>query len=264
MELAAYHMTTSKQWKDIVLDAATLGQLEALKDWTKHHRVEISDSDNKRYPGYRALFYGLPGSGKKFSAALIGKELDLPVYRVDLSMVVSKFIGETEKNISRFFSQAGDKGSILFFDEADALFGKRTDAKDSHDKYANLEIACLVRAIEDYNGLVILSTNNKSNIDDAFLRRLQAVICFPPLSVSDRKKLWLLGFAGNELVQQRVDLDLVAGRYALSPGAIIHMSQAINDEMKPGLSATDTFSFVIKKIESGQGRLAVSDMAPDQ
>ena len=125
-------------------------------------------------PGYRALFHGPPGTGKTLTATLLGKHTGRPVFRIDLSRVVSKYIGETEKNLSRLFDKAEHKDWILFFDEADALFGKRTEIRDAHDKYANQEVAYLLQRIESYAGLVILATNQRGNIDEAFLRRFQA------------------------------------------------------------------------------------------
>jgi SpoVK/Ycf46/Vps4 family AAA+-type ATPase len=125
------------------------------------------------------LFIGEPGTGKKTLAALIGQQLGTEVYRIDLSMVVSKYIGETEKNLEKIFDAAEHKNWILYFDEADALFGKRTNVRDAHDKYANQEVAYLLQRIEKYNGIVILATNKKNNIDEAFIRRLQSIIHFP-------------------------------------------------------------------------------------
>lgn len=127
----------------------------------------------------RVLFIGAPGTGKTTLASLIGEQLGMAVYKIDLSMIVSKYIGETEKNLELVFAKAENKGWILFFDEADALFGKRTNVRDAHDRYANIEIAYLLERIEKYNGIVILATNMKSNIDEAFKRRFQTVIKFP-------------------------------------------------------------------------------------
>lgn len=127
----------------------------------------------------RILFIGEPGMGKKTLASLIGEQLGTDVYKIDLSMVVSKYIGETEKNLELVFARAEDKGWILFFDEADALFGKRTNVQDAHDRYANQEVDYLMQRIENYNGIVILATNMKSNIDEAFKRRFRTIIRFP-------------------------------------------------------------------------------------
>jgi len=146
-----------------------------------HHALTIAAELQKSLPvkNKSILFIGAPGTGKKTLASLIGQQLGTDVYRIDLSMIVSKYIGETEKNLSKVFDAAEHKNWILFFDEADALFGKRSDVRDSHDRYANQEVAYLLQRIENYNGLVILATNRKNNIDEAFKRRLQTIIHFP-------------------------------------------------------------------------------------
>ena len=146
-----------------------------------HHASTIAAELQKSLPvkNKRILFIGAPGTGKKTFASLIGQQSGKEVYRVDLSIVVSKYIGETEKNLKKIFDEAENKNWILFFDEADALFGKRTNVRDAHDKYANQEVAYLLQRIENYDGLVILATNMKNNIDDAFTRRFHAIIHFP-------------------------------------------------------------------------------------
>lgn len=135
--------------------------------------------DKKPKPGYRSLFSGSTGTAKEEAAALIGRELNKPVYKADLSILVSKYIGETEKNIDSVFKHAEEKETILFIDKADTLFGKRTGVKDAHDKYANQEVSCLLQRMENFNGLVILATNKKNNIDPAFTRRFNSIVHFP-------------------------------------------------------------------------------------
>ena len=166
-------VTTDQSWDDLVLAEDTVKQVEQIKNWLRQSLTE-----KKLTKGYRSLFLGPQGSDKKLTAALIGKEFDKPVYQIDLSNVVSKYIGEMEKNLEIIFDRAEGKEWILFFDEADALFGKRTDVKDAHDKYSNPEVSYLLQRIEDYNGLVILATNMKNNIDAAFTRRFNSVIHF--------------------------------------------------------------------------------------
>ena len=256
MELSAYHMTTQKHWADIVLNPATLQQVTALKDWVKQHQVEIIDKSKKLSRGYRVLFHGPPGTGKSFTAAILGNEMNVPVYRIDLSMVVSKYIGETEKNLDKLFNQAEEKGWILFFDEADALFGKRTDVKDSHDRYANEEISYLLQRIEDYDGLVILSSNLKSNIDDAFTRRFNSIIYFPAPTPEERKKIWEMGLSGSKLVKERIDLDAVAQQYELSPASIIHVAHSINDTALSHTTAAATYDQLIKEIQQESKRVS--------
>jgi SpoVK/Ycf46/Vps4 family AAA+-type ATPase len=140
--------------------------------------------------GITALFAGASGTGKTMAAEIIAAQLGLDLYRIDLAGVVSKYIGETEKNLRRVFDAAERSGSILFFDEADALFGTRTEVRDSHDRYANVEINYLLQRMEDYRGLAILATNRRAALDGAFLRRLRFVIDFPFPVASDRRRIW--------------------------------------------------------------------------
>ena len=184
------------------MEDLTLSKLSSPKTvsdlTTKDHVAEINKikqwyADSLGIPGlvpkrtragYSCLFVGPTGTGKKQAAAVIGNELGREVYRLDLSTVVSKYIGETEKNLEKVFDEAENKNWILFFDEADALFGKRTNVRDAHDKYANQEVSYLMQRIETHDGLVILATNMKNNIDDAFIRRFNAVLYFDSRSAS--------------------------------------------------------------------------------
>jgi hypothetical protein len=185
--------------KSLVLGAELTRQVDDIKRWVRNngallYRYGMEDRVKK---GYRALFYGPPGTGKTLTAAILGNELGKHVYRIDISMVVSKYIGETEKNLELLFARAEDKGWILFFDEADALFGKRTDVRDAHDKYANQEVSYLLQRIEDYDGLIILATNKKNNIDEAFVRRFNAVLKFPFPDAKDREEIWRKSIPGK-------------------------------------------------------------------
>lgn len=169
------------EWGDLDPHSETHPQIREIEDWVRDNPVlpDGGDLGEGVKAGYRVLFHGPAGSGKKVTAALIGNATGRPVFRIDLSRVVSKYIRETEKNLSRLFEQARDKDWILFFDEADALFGKRTEIRDSHDKYANQMVAYLLRAIETHPGLVIVATNQHDDLDHAFLRLTQASIGFP-------------------------------------------------------------------------------------
>lgn len=186
MEVSAHHITTQKRWTDVALNSSTLEQISALKDQVKYQQAAITDKANNT--GFRVLFYGPSKADKSATAALLGNELGLDVYSINLSDVISQYIGETEKNIDQVFTRAKDKGWILFFDEADALFGKRTEATSEPDRYANQEVTYLIRRIEEYDGLVILSSNFRENIDDAFIRRFHAVIEFPLSSATKKIK----------------------------------------------------------------------------
>lgn len=191
-EFAAEYIRTSRDWDDLVLNHHTLVQIREIHDWIRHHHTLLHDLQfkNRMKQGYTALFHGPPGTGKTMAATLLGKSSGLDVFRIDLSKVVSKYIGETEKNLSRIFDRAEQKRWILFFDEADALFGKRTEIRDAHDKYANQEVGYLLQRIESYNGLIILASNFKANMDEAFLRRIQNVVYFPVPSAQERFTLW--------------------------------------------------------------------------
>lgn len=218
----AKHITTALTWQDLVLSPEVMDEIENINTWLQHSRMILQQwgLGKNIKPGYRALFYGPPGTGKTLTATLIGSAAEIDVYRIDLSMVVSKYIGETEKNLAGLFDQAANKNWILFFDEADALFGKRTQTSSAHDRYANQETAYLLQRIEDYPGVVILATNLKANIDEAFARRFQSSIYFPMPDASQRYRLWQGMFPEHALLAAEVDLTVLAEKYELSGGAI--------------------------------------------
>ena len=153
--------------------------LQGIQKWLNESKSKTRSTVIKRNKKNAVLFYGSKTSGKYIIATMLANQAGKELYKVDLSKIVSKYIGETEKNLSAIFQRAKDKEWILFFDEADALFGKRTNVRDSHDRYANQEVSYLLQKIEEHNGLVFLSTNKKTNIDQAFMRRLRYVIDFP-------------------------------------------------------------------------------------
>ncbi|MCB0584931.1 MAG: ATP-binding protein [Phaeodactylibacter sp.] len=218
---------TRLDWDDLVLNPQTLKEVHELEAWVRHGKALLEDWNMGRRlkPGFRALFYGPPGTGKTLTASLLGKYTGKDVYKIDLSMVISKYIGETEKNLANLFAKAENKDWILFFDEADALFGKRTNVKDAHDKYANQEVAYLLQRVEDYNGLVILASNFKSNIDDAFVRRFQAIIHFPMPSAAERLKIWQKAFPEVTRLEEGVSLPAIAQKYELSGANIMNVVQ---------------------------------------
>lgn len=226
MELPLHHMTTQKHWADIVLNSSTLQQIDQLRSWLAQH-AGLVNQKNKLKDGYLVLLYGPGGTGKSTAASILAKEISTDIYRVDLAATVSKYIGETEKNLARLFDTAEQKGWILFFDEADALFGKRTEVKDSHDRYANLDVNYVLQRIENYNGLVILASNMKSNIDDAFIRRFQSIIHFPPPTQEERKRIWEITLADSALLNNETKLNDLAETYELTPASIVAMSDSI-------------------------------------
>lgn len=196
-------------WEQLVISEELKSQIDEIRTWLRFNEELLAtyDSHHNFRKGFRTLFYGPPGTGKTFTAKLLGEELTRDVYKIDLSLVVSKYIGETEKNLEMLFARAEDKGWILFFDEADALFGKRTNVRDAHDKYANQETSYLLQRIEDYNGLIILATNMKNNIDDAFIRRFNSILKFPLPNIDERKLIWTKLFPPNVHFLDNPDTD---------------------------------------------------------
>lgn len=224
-DFPARRLTTNMNWEDLVVDDYTAKQLDELRIWLQHGQTLYREWGMSKTikPGYKALFHGPPGTGKTLTAALLGKMYQLDVYRVDLSMVVSKYIGETEKNLEKVFTRAENKNWILFFDEADALFGKRTTVSDSHDRYANQEISYLLQRLEEYPGLVILASNMRNNVDEAFVRRLQSIIHFPKPQPRERLRLWNGAFSKASLPPAASAMEKIAQQYELSGGAIVNV-----------------------------------------
>ncbi|HWZ04720.1 MAG TPA: ATP-binding protein [Mucilaginibacter sp.] len=224
-QFPAKEITTEMNWQDLVLEANTLEAIEEIRDWIAYGDVLLHDWGMKKTlkPGYRTLFYGPPGTGKTLTASLLGKTSGLKVYRIDLSMMISKYIGETEKNLAAVFDKAEHTGWILFFDEADALFGKRTLTSSSNDRYANQEVSYLLQRIEDYPGIIILATNMKANMDEAFSRRFQSMIHFPMPGPAERLRLWQHAFPKHVILDDDIDLQSIAEKYELAGGAIINI-----------------------------------------
>ncbi|MCW5639213.1 MAG: ATP-binding protein [Rubrivivax sp.] len=194
LDALAQRIDSAATLADLVLPAAALDTLAGIAAQLRH-RVQVHEDwgfarPSARGLGLAALFAGDSGTGKTFAAEAIANEAGLDLYRVDLALTVSKYIGETEKNLRRLFDAAESSGAVLLFDEADALFGKRSDVKDSHDRYANIEVAYLLQRMEAYRGLAILTTNLKSALDRAFLRRLRFVVNFPFPDEAAREALW--------------------------------------------------------------------------
>lgn len=221
----AQKITTELNWEDVVLDNLVMEQVIEINTWMEHGETLMNKWGlyKKIKPGYRALFYGPPGTGKTLTATLLGKASGRDVYKVDLSMIVSKYIGETEKNLSKIFDIAQNKNWILFFDEADALFGKRTAANNSNDRHANQQTAYLLQRIEDFPGIIILASNLRANMDEAFTRRFQSVIHFTMPTPSERYQLWKNAFSGTCVLDPSIDLFKISEDYELAGGAIVNI-----------------------------------------
>jgi hypothetical protein len=221
----ARRLEATLAWDDLVLAPDTMAGLRELDAWVRHEGTIMAGWRLDRWlrPGYRALFHGPSGTGKTLTATLLGQRVGREVYRVDLSAVVSKYIGDTEKNLERVFARAQRRACILFFDEADALFGRRTAVGDAHDRYANQEVSYLLQRVEDFPGVAILATNLENNIDDAFLRRFQAVVHFPLPGPEERLRLWARALPAQCPLDPQVRLDEIASRYELAGGAIVNV-----------------------------------------
>ena len=225
LEALAQRLEPVASWDDLVLPAETTALLHQLTDQVRQ-RLRVYDewgfrTKMNRGLGISALFAGESGTGKTMAAEVLANDLGLDLYRIDLSAVVSKYIGETEKNLRRLFDAAEDGGAILLFDEADALFGKRSEVKDSHDRYANIEVNYLLQRMEGYRGLAVLATNMKSALDQAFMRRLRFIVSFTYPGQAERRRMWQRVFPPQAPLGE-LDYDQLA-RLNLT-GGLIHNS----------------------------------------
>ncbi len=217
-------MTSTLAWDDVVLPEQVMARVQELIATIHHQQTVMSGWGFGRKVTYgravSALFSGPPGTGKTMVATLIAKALGLELFRVDLSRVVSKWVGETEKNLGRAFDEAANAQAVLLFDEADALFAKRTDVKSSNDRYANLEVNYLLQRLESFEGIVLLTTNNQSSIDDAFRRRLRFRIEFPTPEPPERELLWRSMFPPGAPLADDVGFEQLASDFEMSGGYI--------------------------------------------
>lgn len=227
LHFPAKRITSSLEWDDLVLSDMTVLEIKQLITWIQHSGdiLDVFGLRKNLKRGYRVLFYGPPGTGKTLTATLIGKKVGMDVYRVDLSQVVSKYIGETEKNLSNIFDQAENHNWILFFDEADSLFGARTQASNSNDRAANQEISYLLQRVEDFPGIVILASNLKSNIDEAFLRRFQNAVYFPMPDASERLVLWKNIFKQANVENEELVFNEFSEKYELAGGSLVNVAR---------------------------------------
>jgi SpoVK/Ycf46/Vps4 family AAA+-type ATPase len=217
-------------WEDLVLPPDCLVQLreicdaaryrsEVLEGWGFERRLSLGR-------GLSVMFSGASGVGKTMAAEVMAGELGLDLYKIDLSCVVSKYIGETEKNLARLFAEAEESNAILFFDEADALFGKRSEVQDAHDRHANLETSYLLQRMEEYEGVSILATNLRRNMDDAFLRRIAFIVHFPLPEARERLRIWRGAFPAATPLNADVDLDFLSESFRLSGASIASIALA--------------------------------------
>lgn len=231
-DFPAHLVETALEWDDMVLNEGTAKRLFEVRSYLELEQTLRKDwgLDRQLSKGYRCLFHGPSGTGKTLAATLLGKLLTRDVYRVDLSTIVSKYVGETSKNLNALFNTAEDKNWILFFDEGDALFGKRIDSGQSNDKnthFANQDTAFLLQRIENYNGLVIVASNFKQNMDAAFLRRFQTMITFEVNDVPGRLELWNRHLPKNCRLDAKINLAQIAQHHPFSAASIVGICNRI-------------------------------------
>jgi hypothetical protein len=224
LERLARRISPEVSFRDLVLPPDVLEQLRELAVRARHRELVLGEwqmaSASSRRRGLTALFAGASGTGKTMAAEVIAGEMGLDLYVVDLASVVDKYVGETEKNLDRIFAEAESVNGVLLFDEADALFGKRSDVSDAHDRYANVEVAYLLQRMELFEGIAILATNLRSNLDEAFARRLDLLIDFPEPEADDRLRLWRHCLGTTAPRDPELDLEFLARSFRLSGGAI--------------------------------------------
>lgn len=252
----ATRVRAAHTWKDLVLPANTLKQIREISAAIRfRHQVYSSWGFDQRLvsgKGLKVLFSGAAGTGKTMTAGIIARDLGLDLYKIDLSGIVSKFIGETEKNLDRIFRASQSGNAILFFDEADALFGKRSEVKDAHDRYANIEVAYLLQKMDDHDGVVILATNLSKNLDEAFSRRMHYAVEFPLPNAAHREQLWRGMFPPQAPVADDVDFKFLSEQFALPGGDIrnVVLSAAF-------LAAQDGTAIHMRHLVPSLGRLMV-------
>lgn len=224
LERLARRVEPRVDWDDLVLPAGVARQLRELAARARHRDLVLDEwgmgGSSLKGRGVTALFAGDSGTGKTMSAEVIAGALGLDLYVIDLSTVVDKYIGETEKNLDRVFSEADRVNGVLLFDEADAIFGKRSEVKDARDRYANVEVAYLLQRMEQFEGMAVLTTNLRANVDEAFLRRLDAIVDFPLPEAADRRRLWRRNLPPGVPCSDDIDLEFLARRFSLSGGNI--------------------------------------------
>lgn len=220
---------TNMEWSDLVVSKELIKEIRDIELWLEYEQRLFGEMGlgRKIKEGYKVVFYGPSGTGKTLVAGLIGKKYDRDVYRIDLSQLSSKYIGETEKNIDNLFKQARNKNWILFFDEGESLFGKRSQTGQSNERYGNQQVGFLLQRMEDHPGVVILATNLKSSIDEAFSRRFQKMIYFEAPDFENRLDLWKKALEGTLPLADDVDLRLISKEHKLVGGQIVNIVKQI-------------------------------------
>ena len=261
----AHKVQPKYDWADIVLPKDQMEQLHEICSYVKYYSTVYGDWGFERKlslgKGLNVLFAGPSGTGKTMAAEIIAHELGLELYKIDLSAIVSKYIGETEKNLDRIFQEGQTSNAILFFDEADALFGKRSEVRDSHDRYANIEIAYLLQKMDEYKGVVILATNLRKNMDEAFSRRMHFALEFPIPDEADRYRIWKSIFPPEVPLAKNIDLEFIARQFKITGGNIknIALGAAFLAVEDGGCINTENLVRATKREYQKMGKLCTED-----
>jgi AAA+ superfamily predicted ATPase len=264
----AHLIKPSYKREDIILPAYTEMQLDEIINYVKHKNLVLEQwgFGNKLAlgKGLNALFSGSPGTGKTMAAEIIASSLNLKMYKIDLSNIVSKYIGETEKNLSRIFHEAENSQIILFFDEADALFGKRSEVQDAHDRYANIETSYLLQKIEEHPGIVILATNFKRNLDEAFIRRLHFSLDFPFPAATERLQIWQQIWPQHIKLSDEINLEKIAKQLEITGGNIRNIAltaafKAAADSEKLPLITKEHLLYAIEREYRKMGKVIIKE-----
>lgn len=236
-DFPAEKIETNLNWKDLILAEETMKQVMEIETWLKYNDAALESGLQDRVkPGYRVLLYGPPGTGKTMTAALLGKQTNKAVYRVDLSTMISKYVGETSKNIAKLFRKAKNKNWILFVDECESLFSIRTAVKDAQDKYTNQDASFLLQIIEGYPGLVVLASNLRDNLDQAFVRRFQSIIEFQNPSAAEREKIWNINLPKKLKLGKGIDIKKISEEYDVTGANILNIIHHVTLQTLAGKS----------------------------
>lgn len=226
-DFPAHLLSTTLEWKDLLLGASTRNKLEEVNAYLKHYQTLVEDWEMSRHSkkGHRVLFYGESGTGKTLAAKLLGKHLKKDVYRVDISTVTSKYVGESSKRLNSLFNIAESKGWIIFFDEGDALLGQRKSGSDTgkNTHYANQDVSFLLQRIESYDGIIIVATNLRGNLDLAFTRRFESMVHFKLPNEDLQYQFWMDNLPEKIVLESGIDLRSLIRKYPLSPASIINV-----------------------------------------
>jgi SpoVK/Ycf46/Vps4 family AAA+-type ATPase len=262
----AMRVRTVATWDDLVLPDKCVRMLREFLNWVRFRGTVVDQWGGSDHGGPVALFAGPSGTGKTFAAAVLAGTLGWPLYRVDLGSLISKYVGETEKNLNRLFDAADGKPMILQFDEADSVFGKRGEIREARDRYANMEVSHLLARVESHRGPCILTTNLRVNLDPAFTRRFQLVVDFPRPDSRARARLWQRLLPPRAPIADQVDVEFLAGAVSLTGGAIhnaaLHAAYLAAAEAEPLITLRHVALAVWRELGKDGRELSPANLGP--